>query len=55
VKYDATLNAMIRGFLEIIVEQGKYDSGLKRFLLLSENYSGNYKDWKWGRDDIYEI
>jgi glutamine synthetase adenylyltransferase len=40
-KHGTTLNALVRRFLEKIVEQEKSDTGLKRFLQLAENYSGD--------------
>ena len=54
-KHGTTLNSMIREFLERIVQQEKSDTGLKRFLQLAENYSGDSKGWTWDRNDIYEI
>lgn len=54
-KHGATLNAMVRKFLEKIVEQEKSDTDLHRFLQLAENYSGDSNGWKWNRNDIYEI
>ena len=54
-KHGTTLNSMIREFLEKIVKQEKSDTGLKRFLQLAENYSGDSKGWTWNRNDIYEI
>jgi len=54
-KHGTTLNSMIREFLEKIVKQEKSDTGLKRFLQLAENYSGDSKGWTWDRNDIYEI
>ena len=54
-KHGTTLNSMIREFLERIVKQEKSDTGLKRFLQLAENFSGDSKGWTWDRNDIYEI
>ena len=54
-KHGTTLNSMIREFLEKIVKQEKSDTGLKRFLQLAENFSGDSKGWIWDRNDIYEI
>ena len=54
-KHGTTLNSMIREFLEKIVKQEKSDTGLKRFLHLAENFSGDSKGWTWDRNDIYEI
>ena len=54
-KHGTTLNSMIREFLEKIVKQEKSDTGLKRFLQLAENFSGDSKGWTWDRNDIYEI
>lgn len=54
-KHGTTLNALVRRFLEKIVDQEKSDTGLKRFLQLAENYSGDSHGWAWDRNDIYEI
>ena len=54
-KHGTTLNSMIREYLERIVKQEKSDTGLKRFLQLAENFSGDSKGWTWDRNDIYEI